>query len=120
VGHARRSSSSLRSASSPAENLPALWLTERGGRLKPRDVEDRFARYREELGMDAGLTLHCLRHSYVSHGIEDGLDPDFIRQQVGHRFRSTTGIYTTVSSDHMNKMMRKALDRAFAPSEEMR
>lgn len=97
---------------------PALWLTERGGRLQGRDVDDRFARYRDDLGLDADLTPHCLRHSYVSHGVEDGMDPEFLRQQVGHRFRSTTGIYTTVSTDHMNTMMRKALNRAFAPIQE--
>jgi integrase/recombinase XerC len=98
---------------------PALWVTERGRRLQPRDVEDRFARYRDELGLDRDLSPHCLRHSYVSHQIEDGTDPDFVRQQVGHRYRSTTGLYTTVSSDFMNTMMRKALDRAFqSPDEE--
>ena len=97
---------------------PALWVTEREGRLRPREVEDRFARYRDALGLDSDLTPHCLRHSYVTHLIEDGTDPDFVRQQVGHRYRSTTGLYTTVSSDFMNKMMRRSLDRAFAPGEE--
>ncbi|MBF6216296.1 tyrosine-type recombinase/integrase [Nocardia puris] len=100
------------------DDHPALWVTERGGRLRGREVDERFARYRDELGLAADLTPHCLRHSYVSHGVEDGMDPEFLRQQVGHRFRSTTGIYTTVSTDHMNTMMRKALDRAFAPIEE--
>lgn len=97
---------------------PALWLTERGGRLRPRDVESRFAGYRDALGLDSGLVPHCLRRSYVTHLIEDGADPDFVRQQVGHRFRSTTGLYTTVSSDFMNTMMRKAVDRAFGSAEE--
>ncbi|MFG2133142.1 hypothetical protein ACGFNV_35945 [Streptomyces sp. NPDC048751] len=30
----------------------AVWLTERGGRLKPREMEERFAEYRDELGLD--------------------------------------------------------------------
>lgn len=96
---------------------PALWITERGRRVRPREVESRFARYRDDLGLDTALTPHCLRHSYVTHLIEDGTDPDFVRQQVGHRFRSTTGLYTAVSSDFMNKMMRKSLDRAFTANE---
>lgn len=35
-----------------------------------------------------------------------------IQRQVGHRFASTTALYTGVSSDFMNTMMRKVLDKA--------
>ncbi|MFL6119668.1 tyrosine-type recombinase/integrase [Actinophytocola sp.] len=91
---------------------PALWLTERGGRLRPQEIEERFASYRDELGLPSELVPHCLRHSYVTHLIEDGADPKFVQEQVGHRFASTTAIYTGVSTDFMNTMMRKALDRA--------
>jgi site-specific recombinase XerD len=30
----------------------------------------------------------------VSHLIEDGVDPLFVQQQVGHSWASTTAIYT--------------------------
>jgi integrase/recombinase XerC len=93
-------------------DLPAMWLTERGGRLRPREIEDRFASYRDQLGMDADLTLHCLRHSFVTHLVEEGTDPKFVQELVGHRFASTTAIYTAVSGDFMNTMMRRHLDRA--------
>lgn len=33
-------------------------------------------------------------HSYVTHLIEDGFDPLFVQQQVGHRWGSTTALYT--------------------------
>lgn len=93
---------------------PALWLTERGGRLRPRQIEERFASCRDALGLPPELVPHCLRHSHVSHQIEDGVDPTFVQRQVGHRFQSTTAIYSGVSGDFMNTMMRKALDKAFA------
>lgn len=92
---------------------PALWLTERGGRLRAREIEDRFALYREELGLPDELTPHCLRHSYVTHSIEDGVDPKFIQEQVGHLYASTTALYTAVSDDFANTMMLKAIDLAF-------
>jgi integrase/recombinase XerC len=95
-----------------SQDDPAVFLTERGGRLRPREVEERFAEYRDALGLDAALTPHCLRHSFVTHLIEDGADPKFVQEQVGHRFASTTAIYTGVGGDFMNTMMRKALDRA--------
>jgi len=91
---------------------PALFLTERGGRLRPGEITDRFAGYRDALGLDPLLTPHCLRRSYVTHLSEDGADPKFIQSQVGHEYASTTAIYEAVSSDFMNTMMRKAIDRA--------
>ncbi|MFI5672972.1 tyrosine-type recombinase/integrase [Streptomyces sp. NPDC051704] len=92
---------------------PALWLTERGGRLRTREIEDRFALYREELGLPVELVPHCLRHSYVTHSIEDGVDAKFIQEQVGHLYASTTALYTAVSDDFANTMMLKAIDLAF-------
>ncbi|MFE2026839.1 tyrosine-type recombinase/integrase [Streptomyces hygroscopicus] len=98
-------------------NRKAVWLTERGGRLQPREIETRFAAYRDALGLDKELVPHCLRHSHVTHQIEDGVDPKFVQEQVGHRFASTTAIDTGVSTDFMNTMMRNALDQAFATEE---
>ncbi|MFJ6752168.1 tyrosine-type recombinase/integrase [Streptomyces sp. NPDC091266] len=99
-----------RYAAAPEQS--ALWLTERGGRLQAREIEDRFAAYRDALGLDRALVPHCLRHSHVTHQIEDGADPVFVQRQVGHRYASTTALYTGVSGDFMNTMMRKVLDRA--------
>lgn len=92
---------------------PALWLTERGARISTRQIDDRFAYWRAAAGLPAELSLHCLRHSYVSHLIEDGVDPLFVQQQVGHSWASTTTVYTTVGADAKNRMLRAALDRAF-------
>lgn len=89
----------------------ALWLSERGGRLRSRELEDRFAAYRTELGLDSVLTPHALRHSYVTHLIEDGADPKFVQQQVGHEYQSTTAVYTGISGDFANTMMRQVLER---------
>ncbi|CAM5463829.1 Tyr recombinase domain-containing protein OS=Streptomyces microflavus OX=1919 GN=Smic_07480 PE=4 SV=1 [Streptomyces microflavus] len=102
----------IRSRYTSASKKPALWLTERGGRLRPREIEERFAAYRDALGLDKELVPHCLRHSHVTHQIEDGADPTFVQNQVGHRYPSTTALYTGVSGDFMNTMMRKVLDRA--------
>ena len=99
------------------DDRAAMWLTERGGRISRRHVQERFAGYRDWLGFDQVLTPHCLRHSHVTHQIEDGVDPRFVQEQVGHRFASTTALYTGVSNDFMNAMMRKALDKAFTREE---
>jgi site-specific recombinase XerD len=92
---------------------PALWLTERGGRISARQIDDRFAAWRAAAGLPGELSVHCLRHSYISHLIEDGTDPLFVQQQAGHSWASTTAVYTTVGQDARNRMLRAALARAF-------
>jgi site-specific recombinase XerC len=92
-----------------------MWLTERGERISIRQVDERFAAYRCAAGLPAELTPHCLRHSYVSHLIEDGVDPTFVQHQVGHSWSSTTAGYNSVGADHANRMLRTALDRAVLP-----
>lgn len=42
---------------------------------------------------------------------EDGVDPRFLQEISGHRFASTTGIYTHVTGEFMNKMLTDALGR---------
>lgn len=87
----------------------ALFLTERGGRVSGKYVNTRFAALRDELGLPPELSAHCLRHSYITHLIEDGWDPLFVQQQAGHRHASTTAIYTGVSTDFKHDAMRRAL-----------
>jgi site-specific recombinase XerD len=96
-----------------AAGHPALFLTERGERISVRQVDERFAVYRAGAGLPEHLTPHCLRHSYISHLVEDGVDPTFVQRQAGHSWASTTAGYTTVGADHANRMLRAAVDRAF-------
>lgn len=91
-----------------------LWPTERGGRVSGHYIGQRFASYREASGLPEELHPHCLRHSYVTHLIEDGWDPYFVQQQVGHAWSSTTSLYTGVSNDYKNTMLRSALERGLA------
>ncbi|MDN5751013.1 MAG: hypothetical protein L0H64_21310 [Pseudonocardia sp.] len=44
--------------------------------------------------------------------IEDGVDPLFVQQQVGHRWGSTTALYTSVSSAFRTRTLRRVLDGA--------
>jgi len=94
---------------------PALWVTERAGRLAPAEINARFVAYRDALGLPKVLTPHSLRHSWVTHLTEDGVDRRFIQEAVGHRCDTSTAIYTHVSGDFMNTALRKALTPAFEP-----
>lgn len=94
------------------EDHPALWVTERGGRIKPPEINARFEAYRGALKLPKVLSPHSFRHSYISHLTEDGVDRRFIQVQVGHECDSSTAIYTHVSDDFMNTVLRKALSLA--------
>ncbi|MGI5200358.1 tyrosine-type recombinase/integrase [Spirillospora sp. CA-108201] len=70
--------------------------SERGARIGLQRLNSRFLAYRNELGLDEGLDFHSLRRSYVTHLIEDGWDPRFVQEQIGHDHASITAIYTCV------------------------
>ncbi|MGW0803634.1 tyrosine-type recombinase/integrase [Nonomuraea sp. NPDC002799] len=82
-----------------------------------RHITRRFAEYRDALGLEEVLHPHCLRHSYITHLIEDGADPYFVQQQVGHAWGSTTAIYTHAGSDFMNNALREVLDAGLRGAE---
>jgi site-specific recombinase XerD len=92
---------------------PALWVTERGGRIQPAEINARFVAYRDALRLPRELVPHSLRHAYVTHLTEDGVDRRFIQQQVGHECDSSTAVYTHVSDDYMNTALGRALAPAF-------
>jgi hypothetical protein len=77
---------------SPADH-PALWVTERRGRLSRRAINEAFEEARAAAGLDPALDLHCLR-PYITHLIEFGYPERFAQDQVGHAYASTTAIYT--------------------------
>ena len=88
---------------------PALWVTERGGRIRPAEINSRFEAYRDAMKLPKALSPHSLRHSYVTHLTEDGVDRRFIQVPGRPRGDSSTAIYTHVSDDFMNTMLRRAL-----------
>ncbi|MGH3438930.1 MAG: tyrosine-type recombinase/integrase [Sciscionella sp.] len=89
---------------------PAAWPSERGLRVGCQRLDSRFVAYRRELDLDDGVDFHSLRRSYVTHLIEDGWDPRFVPEQVGHEHASTTSIYTCVGSDFRKRTLRRHLD----------
>lgn len=93
----------------PRPELDALWVTERRTRLSAGYLDRRFAELRTEAGLPRELTLHSLRHSYVTHLLEFGYADRFVQDQVGHKHSSTTSIYASVSSDYKNRQLAQAL-----------
>ena len=98
---------------------PALWMTERCGRLSARGANDAFEEARVAAGLPDTLELHSLRHSYVTHLTEFDYPERFVQDQVGHAYASTTAIYSHVSDEYRNRLVVSALaKRGIAFSQE--
>ena len=55
------------------------------------------------------ITIHTLRHSFVTHLLECGTDLRYIQELLGHKHTKTTEIYTYVSTKSIGKI-RSPLD----------
>lgn len=92
-----------------ADRSRMMWPSERAGSAAVRTFDRSFQRIRQLAGLPEELSLHALRHSYVTHLIEAGYDPLFVQQQVGHSYSSTTALYTSVSADFKHKTVQKMI-----------
>lgn len=90
---------------------PALFVTERRGRMSLRGIDTAFTRARAAAGLDERLDLHCLRHSHITHMIEFGYPEKFVQDQVGHAYASTTALYTGVGDEFRNRLIVNALQQ---------
>ena len=55
-------------------------------------------------GMTKNVHIHLLRHSYATHGLEQGTDIRYIQEILGHSSPKTTQIYTHVSRKAISKI----------------
>ncbi|MEV0261052.1 tyrosine-type recombinase/integrase [Streptomyces sp. NPDC050617] len=92
---------------------PAIWMTERRGRISKRSVNEAFTAARDAAGLEKELDLHCLRHSYITHAIEFGYPEKFVQDQAGHAYASTTALYSGVGDDFRNRLVRKQLSQRY-------
>ncbi len=89
--------------------LPALFVTERSGRMSVRGLNVAFTLARDAAGLPPEHDLNALRHSYVTHLVEFDYPEKFVSLQVGHGYASTTAIYTGVSDEYRNRLVERSL-----------
>ena len=91
---------------------PALFVSSRGGRIRPRTVADRVARWARERGATRGVHPHLLRHSFASHLLESSGDLRAVQELLGHADISTTQVYTHLDFQHLAQVYDQAHPRA--------
>ncbi|MHB1294987.1 MAG: site-specific tyrosine recombinase XerD [Anaerolineae bacterium] len=95
-----------------SDEEPALFLNHRGHRLTRQGLWLIIKKYVEEVGIDAPVTPHTLRHSFATHLLNGGADVREVQGLLGHANISTTQVYTQISHEKLREMYDEAHPRA--------
>lgn len=90
------------------------WVARDGSQGRPHlhvsAVQDAFRMARQAANITKPATPHCLRHSFATHMLEDGIDIRQLQKLLGHRNVKTTEVYTQFTQ---GSGIRSPLDRLF-------
>lgn len=90
----------------------AVFLSSRGRRISPRNVQKRFAQWGIKQGLNSHVHPHKLRHSFATHMLESSGDLRAVQELLGHANLSTTQIYTHLDFQHLAKVYDASHPRA--------
>lgn len=63
-----------------------------------KTIKNTLIKLRNRLNLDPNISAHTLRHCFATHALEDGVDPVFIQQMLGHKNLKTTLSYLHMTS----------------------
>jgi integrase/recombinase XerD len=94
------------------EEEQALFLNHRGRRLTRQGLWLIIKKYVEEVGIDAPVTPHTLRHSFATHLLNGGADVREVQGLLGHANVSTTQVYAQITQERLREVYDEAHPRA--------
>ncbi len=81
-----------------------LFTSERWGRLTETSAQKIFYQALRLAKIDKPATFHCLRHSFATHLLENGVDVRYVQELLGHANIRTTQIYTHVTNPNLKNI----------------
>jgi integrase/recombinase XerD len=90
---------------------PALFIGEKGDRLKRNGVYSMVVKYAERVGLhdphssdpEKRFTVHCCRHWFTTHLRRAGMDREFIKILRGDRRREAIDIYDRIDKEELRR-----------------
>ncbi|MCX7122283.1 MAG: site-specific tyrosine recombinase XerD [Gammaproteobacteria bacterium] len=89
-----------------------LFLSQKGGSMSRQGFWYRVKFYAVQVGLNAGLSPHTLRHAFATHLLNHGADLRVVQMLLGHSSVSTTQIYTHVATERLQKLYAEHHPRA--------
>ncbi|MHB9106912.1 MAG: tyrosine-type recombinase/integrase [Armatimonadota bacterium] len=89
------------------DDCPAVFISQRGTRLSPRQIAYRLEHWLREADIDKPLTPHSLRHTFATRLYARTNDLLIVQRALGHRQIATTEIYTHL----VDGALEEALER---------
>jgi site-specific recombinase XerD len=80
---------------------PEDWLfpgRNKNEHINIKTIKNTIIKLRNRLQLDQTISAHTLRHCFATHALEDGVDPVFIQQMLGHKHIQTTTTYLRMTS----------------------
>jgi integrase/recombinase XerC len=96
----------------PADDTHALFLSARGHRISPREVQKRIKAHAQAIGIPADVHPHVLRHSFASHVLQSSGDLRAVQEMLGHASISSTQVYTSLDFQRLAQVYDAAHPRA--------
>jgi integrase/recombinase XerD len=63
-----------------------------------KTIKNTLIKLKDKLQLDPNISAHTLRHCFSTHLLEDGVEPVFIQQMLGHKSLKTTLTYLHMTS----------------------
>ena len=76
----------------PAVKDPHLFVTKTGRPLLVRNIRTAIDRYFDHAGVK-NVKVNDLRHTFMAHQLQAGVDPEYLAKTVGHKRLSSTAKY---------------------------
>jgi site-specific recombinase XerD len=80
---------------------PDDWLfpgQDKNEHIHVKTIKNTLIKLRNKLQLDKNISAHTLRHCFATHALENGVDPVYIKQMLGHKRLQTTMAYLHMTS----------------------
>lgn len=69
--------------------------------ISVKSIRKTLIKIKNSLNLDLRISTHTLRHGFAVYSMEDGIDPVFIQQMLGHKQLQATTAYLKMTSKSM-------------------